>query len=147
MPRKLRANKSKRRELTIEQDLALGLGACSLSEIFGSPGHARESWFQHREHLMLYAGSGHRPEGWWLFEANESRPRDSAAEAARLVQLGQLSDAEVAEIRANGRLGIAHKPIADAVEAALAGTWKHEPEDDDASPEERLWWRGAGVRR
>jgi hypothetical protein len=147
MPRKLRANKSKRRALTIEEDLALGLGAHSLSEVFASPGHARESWFTHRESLMRYSGSGHRPWGWWIFEANESRPRDSAAEAARLVQLKELSDGEIAEIR-SWRFSGVHAPIWDAVQAALAGEWEYEPaDDDDMSAEARLWWRGAGVRQ
>jgi hypothetical protein len=102
MPRKLRANKSKKRALTLDEEMALAFGAPS--DVFLTYAEARAMYFQNVERMRAYWRAGHRPVAWWAFEANERQPRDSAAGAARLAQLGELSNAEVAEIRAASAL-------------------------------------------
>jgi hypothetical protein len=83
---------------------------------------------------------GHRPPGWWLFERRERPPQDGPAEVARLIQIEQLSDAEMRELEVKG-----DESILKAAQAALAGSWRHK--EDKPSAEEALWWRGAGVKR
>ena len=75
--------------------------------------------------MNCYRSAGHRPTGWWTFEAHEDRSKSSANETTRLAQLGELSEREVAELRTSGYLG-GLSPISGA-------RW-------------RPRWRGAGIR-
>jgi hypothetical protein len=74
-----------------------------------------------------------------MFEIGEFRPRKPAAEAARLAQLGHLSDGELAELRADARSvrGWAYKPLNKLVDAALAGEWEYKPAKPSA--DEQMW--------
>jgi hypothetical protein len=94
VPRRKRASKSKKRALTLDEELAFMIG--SLPAAFPTPAEARAAWFAHRDHLMADAGEGKRPVGWWAFEAGEPQPRSRGAEAARLAQLGELAEGEIA---------------------------------------------------
>jgi hypothetical protein len=145
-PRKRQHVRSKLRKLTLDEELALAFGAPS--NAFSTAAEARDAYFHNRDRMMPYGDAGHRPTSWWYFEAGEPRPRTHAAEAARLAQLGELSDSEIAKLRANARLfgdgrlaGGSHVERWQAVEQALDGKWEHKPEE--MSARERLWWGGA----
>jgi hypothetical protein len=121
MPRKLKVDKLKAR-LTLDQELALAFGG-NLIEQFVTPADARRTWFEHCDRMTAYFGAGSRPVGFWVFEAHEHKPTDSATEAARLAQLGHLSASEIAEIRST------YATVWPDVEAALNGDKDFPPED------------------
>jgi hypothetical protein len=59
-----------------------------------------------------------RPWAWWAFEAHEDRPLDSAAETARLAELGALRDEELDGLarraaEAQQRIGTDRERLAD----------------------------------
>lgn len=56
----------------VEDDLLLGGPPAA----WRSERERREAWREHREKLMSYGGPGHRPAGWWDYEAGEDAPRD-----------------------------------------------------------------------
>jgi hypothetical protein len=60
----------------------------------------RAAWEWWRDELMgRYARRGCRPWAWWVFEAGEDRPRPDD-ELARLLERGELDDAEMREVLA-----------------------------------------------
>jgi hypothetical protein len=70
-----------------------------LRSAFTSPFLRRAAWFKSREELLADHSAGHRPGGFWWYEARE-RPREGETEAACLRRLGLLEDWEEAELEA-----------------------------------------------
>jgi hypothetical protein len=122
-PRKKTHLKSRRRALTLEEECALSFGG--IEERFASPTEARALYFQNYEQMQKHADDAQRPLAWWIFEQGEGRPSGSPAEIARLAALGELTDAERAELRVRG---VEIQP--DPGKRAIAET-----------PADRLWWR------
>ena len=105
---RVRVDKSKKRVLEFEEELALVIGG--MHDHFETPAHAARCWFDHRDEILAnYRSAGDRP---------EREPPSPEARAARLAQLGELSDSERAEIRARS-----DTRTQKAVQAALAGEW------------------------
>lgn len=141
MPRKRRASKRKRTELTWAQLSELILGPGENIEYssrvlgpyypnrsaFDSEEQAREVWLEHREQFEQYCpGScpGHRPWGWWQFEAPEPR---------RI--LGWVQD-EPSVISADGTLG-GRSPVLEDEEEYLRRLGLLRPDEEQALAEER----------
>jgi hypothetical protein len=55
-----------------------------------------ERWERHRDLMMASTAAGRRPDEWWLYERQMERPRDREADV--LYQMGELDDAELAEL-------------------------------------------------
>ena len=55
-----------------------------------------DRWRKHRGRMMANAHAGHRPQEWWLYERQMVRPYED--EAATLYEMGELSEAELAEL-------------------------------------------------
>jgi hypothetical protein len=113
-----RVDKSKRK-LTLDEEISLAFGAPS--EVFPTYAEARAAYFTNRDRMTAYFRAGHRPTGWWILERGEDPPKTCVDEAARLAQLGELDEREVAEIRSGAHVGGASLDVWRAVEAALAG--------------------------
>lgn len=92
MPRTRRMAKTRKTELTFDQEMELlcGPGGRGISD-FASPFLRRAAWYQHREGLMEDPTPGMRPWGWWEYEGGGKHPEDEAVELRRL---GLLTDAE-----------------------------------------------------
>jgi hypothetical protein len=125
MPRKLKAYKSRRRALDLNEEPALLIGG--VEQAFESAGAARRAWFDNRDRILAWAHPGHRPYAWWAFEQHEFPPRGTAAESARLAELQELSQSEIAELRSAARLGGPYDATWRAVEAVLDGGPTPEP--------------------
>jgi hypothetical protein len=72
---------------------------------------AEVAWPRWREQVMANQQPGRRGWGWWMFEAREPWPR-GLAEIERLLELGELDDAEQDAIVAHGEEQIARYGLA-----------------------------------
>ena len=89
-----------RGELSSDQELALWLG-CSRngSQPFETEAEAAELWRRHAPRLMeLFARNGHRPLGWWQYDAPEGLEFDYDTEQSTLYEAGVLSESEAAAL-------------------------------------------------
>jgi hypothetical protein len=89
-----------RGELTSEQVLELVIG---LPGGFASDAERERAWWEHREALLADVNPTTRPWGFWQYEQGGQHPRHGQ-QAARLAELGLLSDAEQALLRRWGKL-------------------------------------------
>jgi len=96
MPRVRRMAKTRKTELTYDQEdeLLLGPGGRGISD-FESPFSRRAAWYENREELMADNPPGTRPWGWWQYEAGH-HPADVGidGQAKELRLLGLLSAEE-----------------------------------------------------
>jgi hypothetical protein len=53
--------------------------------------------------MMLMAGAGRRPREWWAYETEARRPTDSGDETIALYEMGELTEAELAELMPDWR--------------------------------------------
>jgi hypothetical protein len=62
--------------------------------------------------MMAMAGAGRRPEEWWEYESKVPRPRDLGDAEILLYEMGELTEAEIAELmpRWRERYEQAHSP-------------------------------------
>ena len=89
-----------RGELSSDQELALWLG-CGRngSQPFETEDEARELWQRHAPRLMeIFARNGHRPWGWWVFEAPPELEFDYDRERSMLFEAGLLEPGEAAAL-------------------------------------------------
>ena len=107
MPRTRRMAKTRKTELTLDQEdeLLLGPGGKGISD-FESPFLRRAAWYEHREDLMADPTPGMRPWGFWEFEVGH-HPADVGidGQAKELRRLGLLSDEEKGLLSAMKGLG------------------------------------------
>jgi hypothetical protein len=57
-----------------------------------------ERWYRHRDRMMAAVGAGHRPIEWWKYETEATRPRDSGEATIALFEMGEFTEAELAEL-------------------------------------------------
>ena len=86
--------KSRRRRLTIAQNLDLTIGnSGQLPPPFRSDAERRKAWERHREFLLAQC-HGKRPQAWWQYESPIPRPADRDYEEATLYEANLLMDRE-----------------------------------------------------
>jgi hypothetical protein len=90
--------------LTASQEQELWLGPSPyLGSFFSDAEHVRAAWFRHRARLLeLFGGRGHRPAGWWTFEAPIEHPGYDR-ERSTLYEAGLLGEEERIELLAYWR--------------------------------------------
>jgi hypothetical protein len=88
----------KRETLTPDQRRDLRSGSREGPGVFLTVAARRAAWTRHREELLAEPRNpGHRPRGWWLFEAK--RPRDvHRSSPPQLAELGELTAEELAAL-------------------------------------------------
>jgi hypothetical protein len=102
MPRKRRAVKTRRTELTEFQfwELLLGPGNDRGISDFESPFTRKAAWYENRDELMADPTPGMRPWGFWEYEAGGNHPEDQAAELRRLRLLSDEEKGLLSAMRA-----------------------------------------------
>lgn len=96
MPRTRRLAKTRRTELTLDQEMELLLGPAGRGVTdFASPFLRRAAWLAHKASLMEDDPPGMRPWAWWEYEVGH-HPTDAGidGQARELRRLKLLSDAE-----------------------------------------------------
>jgi hypothetical protein len=59
-------------------------------------------WLRYREQIMSRYCAGSRPKEWWVYEKGREKP-EREDEAAALLEMAELSDAELAELMPHWR--------------------------------------------
>ena len=55
-------------------------------------------WRKHRATMLAECGPGRRPVEWWAYESPRKPPRKSSRKVNMLFEIGELSEAELAEL-------------------------------------------------
>jgi hypothetical protein len=58
---------------------------------------SQERWHR-RDRMMAAVGAGVRPTEWWAYETEATRPTDRGDETIALYEMGELTEAEIAEL-------------------------------------------------
>src|ERR1035437_5850609 len=97
MPRINRLRRSREKQgLSLIQTWALLIGPTRGE--FASDAERERAWWEHREALLADVNPTTRPWGFWEYEQGGQHPRHGQ-QAARLAELGLLTDAEQALLR------------------------------------------------
>jgi hypothetical protein len=82
---------------------------------FPSPEAAKAAWDHHRDELMERRGgqAGTRPWGYWAYERGEELPADRVESVLRLLEAGELSDAEREKILSEAKWAQEHQDDPD----------------------------------
>ena len=119
------AKRVKRSYSDVALDLALGpkepyAPDASETDLRATDDELRTLWLENRDEAIAAMRAGARPWAWWRFEHDRERPARAAEEAAYLAQLGELSRAEIDELRTKSRLGGIYAATWSAIDAVLA---------------------------
>lgn len=95
-----------------------------------------ERWRKHRGVMLQWAYPGSRPREWWLYEKQMPRPDQ---EAAALLEMGELSAAELAELMPVWRERYERSWEPGFVYNAGARGWL------EGAPARKAWYRLFGI--
>jgi hypothetical protein len=102
VPRINRLRRSREKQgLSLTETWALLLGPTGNE--FASDAFRKAAWWEHREALLADVNPTTRPWGFWQYEQGGKHPAHGQ-QAARLAELGLLTDAEQALLRRWGKV-------------------------------------------